>query len=268
MDLQRRLVNPSPVVRRGMLLGMDSMDYLQLLEDETTREAAMSLVVAVVASDGVVHADELLLLTQLDPRRTFDAAWVTAESERGLDLDAVAKVLGTLENRWRALRLSARVAWTDQQLASEEKALLVRLAASFELPIDAVETVLADMVGQARREVTEANVLAALDGMVWEELEFSRGPARSSLAQVATGEVAIGVVRIEGVEVAVLFPSGIAAGFREGDAFVRWSEIRQYTRIPVFGTAVRIDTTTSLTLTLVDVRARPLGAFLDRVFAR
>lgn len=247
---------------------MDSMDYLRLLEDETTREAAMSLVVAVVASDGVVRDEELLLLTQLDPRRAFDAGWVTAEAARGIDLDALGKTFGSEENRWRALRLAARVAWTDQQLASEEKALLVRLAASFDLPRDAVEIVLADMVGSPGRAVTLAHVEAALTGMAWEELEFARGAARSSLSQVVTGEDALGVLRIEGVEVAVLYPSGFAAGFREGDEFVRWSEIAQYTRIPVFGAALRIDSTASRTFTLVDVRARPVGAFLDRVFAR
>jgi hypothetical protein len=251
-----------------MIRPMDSLDYLRLLDDDATRDATMSLVAAVVASDGVVHEDELRLLTQLDPRRSYDAGWVRVRAAEGFDADALSTTLSTDENRWRALLLAARVAWTDRHLATEEKALLVRLAVSFGLPEDAVEKVLGEMVGNARRAVTEADVRAATDGMPWEELEFTPGPARSALAQVATDESSLGVLRIEGVEIVVLFPSGFAAGFREGDAFVRWSDIAQYSRIPVFGAALRIDTTDDRTLTLVDVRARPIGAFLDRVFAR
>lgn len=249
---------------------MDSLDYLGLLDDPATCEPVLTLLIAVAGSDGIAQEDEIVLLLQLQPRRTRDelVARVAEVAANPPDLDALARALPGADDRWRALRFAARMAWTDRFLASKEKLFLVQVGAAFGLPLDAVETVLDEMIGQARAGVDAVDVWAAINGMAWEELEFRTGHPRSALAEVAPDEPAIGVLSAEGVEGVALFPSGIAAGFREGDAFVSWAGIASYSRIPVFGAAVRLETRDGRMLTLVDVRLRAIAAFLDRIYAR
>lgn len=247
---------------------MDSLDYLDLLDETGPRDAVLSLLAHVAFADGTFQADEFTLLQQLVPRMPSNElrTWVEETVKRPFDAEATSKALGSEQQRWKALRFAARMAWTDRVLESHEMAFLVELAAAFELPPDAVENVLDVMVGRGNGEVGDAGVRAALIGMIWEELDFNPGHPRSALARVAPDEGAVGVLYAEGMECLALFPSGLAGGFREGDAFVGWSDIESYNRVPVFGAAVRLELRDGRDLTLVDVRLRPIAGFLDRLF--
>jgi hypothetical protein len=185
-----------------------------------------------------------------------------------LDVEAVARAIPSVEDRWCALQFSARMAWTDRQLGVTEKATLVEVAAGLNLAADAVERVLAEMLGRGGRDVPPARLREAVQTMEWEEADYVARGSRSGLrATLPTGEVVIGCVTCAGVEQAVLCESGFAAGFREKNAFVRWSDIESYTRVPVFGAAVRVYLREGESLTLVDLRVRVLASFFDRLFA-
>lgn len=242
---------------------MEGLDYLALFDEPQTASAVLGLLVAVVGSDGVVRDEEMALLQQLQPRRGTDdlRAWVHDQLGRPLDVDALRGQLTSEEQRWAALRLAARMAWTDQDLAVEERDLLTRVAAGLGLPGDAIERTLSDMVRISGRV---GSVVDAIDATAWGDLERHAASARSSLVRLGPPADCVAVFSAEGVELFAVFGQGLAGGFREGDQLVPWADIRSYTRVPVFGAAVRIETPSGA-LTLADVRAHPVVAFLDRL---
>lgn len=244
------------------------MDDLELLDEPGARDALLALVAHVAFSDGQVQPDEFRYLQQLVPREDPHAllARITELARSPLDLEELAAVLPDRERRMRALRFAARMAWMDRQITSGETALLLEIANAFDLPRQAVEEVLAELVGRNGGAVPPERVAAALEGFVWEELAFSPGEATSGLARVVPPEAEpLGRLLLDGIEQIVLCRAGLAAGFREGDAWVPWSDVEVWTRVPVFGASVRIETKAG-SRTLVDPRLRPVGALLDRIF--
>jgi hypothetical protein len=248
---------------------MTGLEYLDLLERDETRDLVLGLMVHVAFSDGIVHEDEFTLLQELMPRRDPNELldWVHTTAEEPLDHEALARALPDEADRWKTLRFAAQMAWTDRQLNSSEVQLLVSVAAGLGFGLDAVETVLNDLVGRVHAKVTTAEVDAALAGMRWEELVFVPGPPHSGLARVVPGGAVVrGCLLLDGVERIAIGDTGFAASFREGEAWVGWNEVRSYSRVPVFGAALRLETRDFRARTLGDVRLRVVGALLDRVY--
>jgi hypothetical protein len=252
------------------LVTMKGFEYLDLLADPATREPTLGLLVHVAFSDGFVQEDEFALLRQLVPERDDSdlLMWVQATADHGLDVDALKLAFATDSQRWSAMRFAARMAWMDRQFTANEKAVLVEIAAALDMSRSVVETVLAEMVGSPSASPDPSKVADALDGMMWEELEFLPGAATGMLGYTAPSDaVPVGRLALEGVEKVILYTTGMAAAFREGDGWMAWSNVKTWSRVPVFGAAVRIETRDFRARTLEDVRLRPVGSFLDRVFA-
>ena len=238
----------------------------RLPERAEAREAVLSLLVHVAFSDGVVQDEELAFLRGVFVGHPPDLrAWVEQAAREPLDVAAVAAALPAEEERWAALRFAAAMAWTDEELASHEKALLVEVAADLDLPRDAVEQVLDELVGRPGGPVAADAVERAVEGMSWEDVEVTPG-APADLADAApAGWTPIAVLSVDGREAIALFEQGFVGAFHEGTERVRWESVIAYTRVPVFGAAVRIETRED-DLTLTDVRLRPFATLLDRVY--
>jgi hypothetical protein len=246
------------------------LEDLALLENPETRDAVLSLLVHVAFSDGLVQDDEFTYLQQLVPRSNPSEllAEVTAIAERPLDCDALARALPDEPTRWRALNFAARMAWMDRQLTRKETAVLLEAANGLGLPGDAVETVLREIVGIADHPVSRLALDAALRDFAWDDLVWTTEPPRSGLARsLPEGVRVIGTILLDGVEQIVITDRGMAAGFREGDGWVHWADVVRYTRVPVFGAAVKIETRDFRARTLVDPRLQPIGSLLDRIYS-
>lgn len=243
--------------------------YLDLLEHEGTRDAALVLLVHVALSDNELRDDEFTLIQQLLPRLEPEQlrGRIRELASTPFDVEQVLPALATEQQRWHALRFAACMAWTDRELQLEEKRLLIELAAGFELPSDAVEQILAEIVGRVDGPLVTDRVEAAVRQTHWEDLEFVAAAPRSGLAATIPADArVIGCLRLDGIEQVVLCDQGMAAGFREGDGWIAWSAVQSYTRVPVFGAAVRVQTGEAR-WTLADVRLRSMGLFLDQLFA-
>lgn len=240
------------------------MDRLPQRED--AREAILALLVHVAFSDGAVQDEELAFLRSVFVGHPPDLrAWVEQSAREPLDVAAIAAALPSEDERWDALRFAAAMAWTDEELASHEKALLVEVAADLELPRDAVERVLDELVGRPGGPVSAGAVERAIDGMAWEDVEVVSGAPEDLAAVAPAGWTPVAVLRVGGREGIALFREGFVAAFREATESVRWEAVIAYTRVPVFGAAVRVETRED-DFTLTDVRLRPFATLLDRVY--
>ena len=250
---------------------MYRLDDLTLIERPESREAALALLVHVAFSDGMVQEKEFAFLEELLPGVDASELLVKMQEigDRPLDLRAIGAALGSGRDRRRALQFAARMAWQDRQLGVPEKAVLVEIAAGLELPSDSVETVLAEMVGQGVGAVTPADVRSAVAGVDWpSNIRFVAGDLLSAPFRWPSEEVLIGSFHVEGREPVVVTEGGIAAAFRERKGFARWSDIASYTRVPVFGAALRLFLKDGECLTLSDVRFSAIATLLDALFAR
>lgn len=253
-------------------------DFLDLVDDPARQaltpgdpadDALLALMVHVAFSDGALDEAELDFLERVLPGRERDqlAAWVHQVGSQPLPMKAIARALPTDEQRWKGLRFAARMAWKDGEIQSEEYDLLVRLAHGLELGPDAVDQVLQGMLGQGGGDVDPTRLGEILDGVTWSAVQILDEPAGGPLARVApSGAHPVRVVAVDEVAVAAFYPSGLAARFMEGVAFIAWSELVTYTRVATMGAAVQLHTEAGRTWTLVDARMRGLTLILDRLF--
>jgi hypothetical protein len=254
-------------------------DYLQMVADPSAADALVpghpaddaliALLAAVAFSDGSVDDSELEFLLRLFPGR--DPAelrdWAIAAGETPLDIGALAGALPSNEERWAGLRFAARMAWKDGILAEEEMTLLESLSDGLGLPQGALDRVIAETMGQSLRPVDTSRVRDCLSQVKWKAVLRDDNPCSGPLSQVVPKDV-VGIARIglEQVETLGFYDKGLAGRFREGLAFLPWTDIVAYSRVPMLGASVVVRTESGHKWTLVDGRLTGLVAFLDRLF--
>lgn len=245
---------------------VDSPHALQIEDPED--EALLKLLILVAFSDGVVQEDELAFLHRLLPGQDpADLRRYAASAVQGDPLADIASVLDTVELHWKGLRFAARMAWKDGDLDEAERELLERLAATLRMPRGAVDQVLLEMAGTPT-EVDAERLVSTLKSMGWDAVQLASGElsSRDLVAVVPEGAHLVARIGLDAVEVMGLYREGLAGRFLEGAAFLRWSDIVTYTRVPVFGASVQLHTEDGGTWTLVDTRLRGLAGLLDRLY--
>jgi uncharacterized tellurite resistance protein B-like protein len=228
----------------------------------------LSLLVHLAFSDEVLQEDELALLERLRPGLDVNELleWAMEIHGEDLDMQALADSLPTEEERWSALRLSARMICMDGDLDSLELRDLERLASAFGLTGEAVRVVVKEVVAEAGAPDLN-HLLQSLSSMYWETLVPRHGEPDGELAQVVPGGAeAICTMLYEDVEVAGLFYEGLATHFECGPTFVSWEDVERYTRVPVPGAALHLRMADGTSLSVGDPRLRDLGQLLDRIY--
>lgn len=254
-------------------------EYLKLIDDpkhpaltpgHPADAALLSLLVQLAWSDGVVQGDEFALLQRvrpdLDPGDLM--TWADEVAAGTLDLDALAAAAPSQDDRWNVLRLAARMVCLDGDVAEEEVDHLQEIAAHLRLPDGAGRRVVDEVVARGG-EVTRAQALDALRNMFWDVLIPSRDELAGPLASVVPADARpVCSISLDGLEVAGLFLEGLAGSFDGGPAFVRWSDIGTYTRVPVPGAGFHLHTREGRHLSMSDPRLRDIGALLDFIHGR
>lgn len=254
-------------------------EYLDLVADPNATDALVpghpaddaliALLAAVAFSDGEVDDAELAFLLRLFPGRDPDELreWAIDAGTTPLNIEALGTALPTSEERWTGLRFAARMAWKDGVLAEEEMALLTELASGLGLADAALDRVIKETIGQSLRPPDTSRVRDCLGQVKWKAVLRDDRPCSGPLAKVVPKE-ASGIARIglEQVETLGFYDKGLAGRFREGMAFLPWSDIVAYSRVPVLGASVVLRTESGHKWTLVDGRLTGLIAFLDRLF--
>lgn len=240
------------------------------LEPDPADAPLFSLLAHLAAQDGSVVGDELALLKRVRPGESASelSAWASSLAARPLDWEGLARLGATDEVRWDLLRLAARMVCLDGELADSEMGVLRELCRRLGLPQTAPQAALDEVVARGG-SVDEAMVRDALRHMWWDVLVPSRDPLESDLEAVVPPTArAICSIRLDEAEVAGLFAEGLAARFDGGRAFVRWDEIRSYTRVPVPGAAFHLRTRDGRDHAMSDPRLRDVGALLDLAHGR
>ena len=242
--------------------GVGDPSTLVFRPGEPVDDALLDVLLHMACADGHVREEEIDLLAATAPHLTRQVMVqrIGVAEDDLLDVDVIARALPREADRWRAMRLAARMAWTDRELATREKMLLLELASGFEFPRSAVELVLAEVVGRVRGPVSPERVKEALEGFDWESLT----PDERAVS-FDGGERPLVRVLVGGDQIAIL-PSGFSGPFREGKGFVGWTDVTAYSRVPVFGASVKLTLNDGQGRTLVDPRLRVLGALFDRVY--
>jgi uncharacterized tellurite resistance protein B-like protein len=254
-------------------------EYLELVDDPrrtslhpgNPADGALHALLAHVAfADGAVTDHELEFLQRVLPGRDPIAlrAWAVEAGARPLDLRAVARVLPSVEERWKGLRFAIRMAWKDGTVGREERDVLGRLVEALGLPEGALDRVLGELCGRGDAAIEPARIEDALSKLQWDSVDLAEGPLCDELARVAppTAEGVV-VIRLDGVEVLGLYREGLVGWFREGAAWLPWRDIVTFTRMPTLGAAVQLHTEDGRAWTLADFRLSGLGALLDRIYA-
>lgn len=235
----------------------------------------LALLVHLATVDGQVHGDEFALLQRLRPDLEPGAllTWVSEVAAAPLDLDAIVAATSSVDERWDVLRLAARMVGMDGELDQEEAARLGELARKLGLPVDAARRSLEDVIASAGA-VTVQQVRDGLRTMRWRGLTPShrpldpalagRGPEGQSLCTMWTA--ATGTE--ESDPVAAVYPDGLWAVFDEGPAWIRWVDLRHYTRVPVPHAAFHLRTWDDRLLSATDEHMRDLGVLIDRIYGR
>lgn len=254
-------------------------DYLNLVADpdadalvvgHPADDALIALLAHVACSDGTLDDKEVDFLLKVFPGRDPDDLrdWARMAAAQELDLAAVAAALPSEEERWTGLRFAARMAWKDGVLADEEMDLLARLARGLALPDGALDRVIGETVARADRAPNLDRVRNVLDDVHWRAVLRDDNPLTGSLAQVVPDEaVSVGRIGLEQVEMLGFYDTGLAGRFREGMAYVKWTDIVAWSRVPLLGASVTLRTESGHTFTLVDRRLAGLTLFLDHLFA-
>jgi hypothetical protein len=232
-------------------------------------DALLALVVSVASSDGSLHEHELDLLAKLRhdlPDRASVAAWARSVA-RPIDDDRLRDLIRNPDDRWKALRFAARMAWKDGALAEAERALLDRLAKALELHPSAVDRVVREMRPDDGKRFTADRILRTLMDVHWDAVQLAAGSVVSEdlLAALPPAAEVVARVGLEKVEVMALCTAGIVARFQEGAVYLPWSEVVTYTREWGLGAALRLHTEEGRAYTLVDQRMTGLAPLLDRL---
>ncbi len=240
-----------------------------LIPGHPADDALLSLLASMACSDGRMDPRELDFLVKIRSdlgSRGAVEAWARAHT-RPIDLQQLATVITTPDDQWKALRFVARMAWKDGELATEERRVLAALAAALQLPDGAVERVLREMSPDDGKRFTSERILRTLVDVHWDSVQLASGALVSDDLRAVTpaGAELVARVGLEKVEVLALCTDGLAARFREGAAFLSWSELVTYTRERGLGTALVLHTEDGRRFTLVDQRMSGLATLLDRL---
>ena len=160
----------------------------------------------------------------------------------------------------------------DGDLAEAELGRLGELAAALGLRSgdDAVQRAIDEVFARGCPASPE-QVRRALAGMSWGALAPVDGPLLGEIAAVARQggvEGALGVLELDHHQMAAVFADGLAVRFDDGPAFVRWTDVERYTRVPVAGAAFHLRTRDGRDHAVSDPRLRDVGALVDLVFGR
>lgn len=238
--------------------------FIALLDDpsaeapqvgERADEALLGILVHLACADGVVQEEEFAFLERVLPGRetTEILGWVADTASEAPNLEQLADLLDGREERLGALRFAVRLAWADHVLDPSESSLLAKLTATFGLSPEDLEAALQEVVARpgaiqpAKRDRSEPQVSDQLAVLAPE------GAAPLTWMRISCSEVAI-------------YDLGIAAIFEEGPMFLRWEEIDYYTRVPLFGAAMRVVAIDGRVFTVQDARLGELGSVLDNIF--
>jgi uncharacterized tellurite resistance protein B-like protein len=230
--------------------------------------ALLSLLVHLAAIDGTVESDEFALLQLLRPDLSAGEllSWVADTSGEPLDLDEVVNSTSSIDERWDVLRFAARMVAMDGDVQQLEASRLGELARKLGLPVTAARHVLDEVVATGG-PVDESRVRSAVEGARWARLTVGSEPPGWDLR--ATGEL---LATLKGGDdvVAAIYTDGLAVRLTAAGppAFVRWVDLRSYTRVPVPGSAFHLRTWDGRTLATTDERLREVAALADRVYAR
>ncbi|MCB9676773.1 MAG: TerB family tellurite resistance protein [Alphaproteobacteria bacterium] len=253
-------------------------EYLELV-DEPERgaldgthphdEPLLALLVQMAYSDGIVQDDELALLSRIRP--DLDVAgvmeWAAGVAERTFDPRVLAAAITSPADRWTTLRLATRMVCMDGDVADEEVGILRDLAEVFDLDDEAPDRAVAEVVAQGG-PIARERVSASLRNMMWDRVEPTRDEPEVELEGVAPEDAThVCTMKIEDEEVAALYFEGLLALFEGGPKFVRWDEIRTYTRVPVPGASFHLHTNRDH-LKMSDPRMRDVGRLLDYIYGR
>jgi uncharacterized tellurite resistance protein B-like protein len=256
---------------------MTRVDELLALIDDPSRPAVdpgddddplLGLLVHLAFSDEVLQEDELALLERVRPGRSPAelVEWCLEVSAEPFDFAALTAALPTVEERWTAMRLAARMICMDGDLDDLELKDLSRLADAFEMDGDAVRTVVREVIAEAGTPHPD-HLMRSLAGMFWEDLVPEHGGVTSELALVVPdGAEPICTMNFGEIEVAGLYMEGLAAHFESGADFVPWESVERYTRVPVPGAALHLRLEDGSTRSVADPRLRDLAQLLDRIY--
>jgi hypothetical protein len=253
-------------------------EYFRLLENRTRHaitpgrpedDAMLALMVYVAFSDGVIDDSEIRFLQRVLPGRNADALrdWVQQVVAHPLDVAAVAEALPSADSRWKGLRFAARMAWKDGNVAPQERQLLNELAEAMNLPNGAVQRVIREMTVLRNDRVRKDHLTEVLHSIGWGAVQFAEGPLCSpdligNVPSTATDVIRVGV---DTVEVMAFYEEGFVARFREGPAFLYWTDIVAWTHGSGLGEPVQLHTEDGRIWTLVDRRVNGICTVLDRL---
>jgi hypothetical protein len=229
----------------------------------------LSMLVSVASSDGALHDQELDLLVKLRPdlpTRAAVAEWA-ASAARPIESADLRAAIQSPDDRWKALRFAARMAWKDGALSELESGFLERLARALDLPSSAVARVGREMMPDDGKRFTSERILRTLMDVHWDAVQLAAGALVSDDLEAALPPAADIVARVglEKVEVMAICTTGIVGRFQEGAAFLPWSELVTYTRERGLGESLRLHTEEGRAYTLVDERMSGLAPVLDRL---
>lgn len=261
--------------------------YLRLVDDPSSTlppaspdelgddEALLALLVHLAFADGIVEGDEFALLERVRPDLSSSdlMTWILEHSDAEMDWDALLDALPDADARWAGLRFAARMTCLDGNLATDELEGLQAIAKRLELDEGSVRRAVDEVVARVDAASPEA-VADALRNMLWDSLVPDRDAPSSDIAG-AIPEAASFVCRVlvhgadgdDDEEVGVLLKEGLALRFDDGPAFIPWTSIQRYTRVPVPGAAFHLHTESGHRA-VSDPRLRDLGTLLDVVYGR
>lgn len=253
-------------------------EYLALVDDprqglepgHPADDALIGLLAHVAFADGTVDDRELDFLRRVLPGRDAEElrAWAKRAGATDLDLDRVAQVLPSVDDRWTCLRFATRMAFKDGVLDDPERAILESLADRLQLPAGALERVVSEMTRRVEGAVAPGDIQLALKGTPWKAAQHGTGDVHDDklAALIPEGASVIGRVGLDDVEVLIVLDAGLVGRFREGPAFVPWDDVVGYTRVPTLDAAIDLLTESGQRFGFVDHRMVGLRAFLDRLF--
>ena len=245
-------------------------DALSATPTPSIDESLRALLAWMASSDGALHEGELALLRRIFPTATD--AELRAEVAAGARADpaslpGLVEPFQTAARRWTALRFAARMAWRDGTLDPSEQALLQQLAAAMELPAGAVDRVVREMRPDLSGRITAERLLRLLHEIQWDAVQLASGALVSPDLQLLNpgGHEILARIGVDRVEVAGLGTQGLVARFRDGAAFVAWSDIVSHGRDAGLGAGLTLLTEDQHGFALVDARLSGLGTLIDRL---
>lgn len=248
---------------------IDDPERESLTPGHVLDEPLLVLMVFLAYSDGVLDPDELALIGRMRPDLEAAALrrWVEEQADITFDSSALAAQISEPVERWGAMRLATRMVCMDGDIAAEELSVLADLARAFELDEGAPQRAARDVVA-AGGPVSQDRLMSSLRNMLWRQTRPTRNPPGGGLREAAPADAEhVATIELGDDEVAALYVEGLAAAFTCGPRFVRWTDIRTYTRVPVPGASFHLKTA-DLHLKMADPRMRDIGALLDYVYGR